>query len=90
MNMAVERIAVLGGGNAGRGIAADMTLKGLKVNLFELARFADSFAPVKASGTLSLQASPARGSRSSISPPMTSPKRSRGSTSFSSQCRPSA
>ncbi|GAB4244559.1 MAG: NAD/NADP-dependent octopine/nopaline dehydrogenase family protein [Thermoleophilia bacterium] len=53
--MAVERIAVLGGGNAGRTIAADMTLKGLKVNLFELPRFTESFAPVKESGEITLR-----------------------------------
>jgi opine dehydrogenase len=45
--MAIERVAVLGGGNAGRAIAADMTLKGLSVNLFELPEFADGFAAIK-------------------------------------------
>lgn len=53
--MTIERIAVLGAGNAGRAIAADMTLKGLKVHLFELPEFAESFAPVKQSGEITLR-----------------------------------
>ncbi len=53
--MAVERIAVLGAGNAGRGIAADMTLKGHGVNLFELPQFAEGFAAVRDSGAITLK-----------------------------------
>ena len=52
--MAIERVAVLGGGNAGRAIAADMTLKGLKVNLFELPQFADGFAALREWGEITL------------------------------------
>lgn len=34
------KVAVMGGGNASHAIAADLTLKGLTVNLFEMPRFA--------------------------------------------------
>ena len=34
------KVAVMGGGNGSHTIAADLTLKGLSVNMFELERFA--------------------------------------------------
>lgn len=40
------KAAVLGGGNASHTIAADLTLKGLSVNLFEMEQFADSMRVV--------------------------------------------
>lgn len=44
--MHVSKVAVMGGGNGSHTIAADLTLKGLTVNLFEMARFADRMQPV--------------------------------------------
>ena len=40
------KVAVLGGGNASHTIAADLTLKGLKVNMFEMEQFAGSMRSV--------------------------------------------
>ncbi len=40
------KIAVMGGGNASHAIAADLTLKGLTVNMFEMEKFADSMRTV--------------------------------------------
>jgi opine dehydrogenase len=39
-------VAVLGGGNGGHAVAANLSLNGFKVNFFELPRFADSFERV--------------------------------------------
>jgi len=41
--MRVEKIAVLGGGNGGHAIAADLTLAGFDVALYELPKFKDHF-----------------------------------------------
>ncbi len=49
-----DRIAVLGGGNGGLTVAADLTLAGHKVNLFELPEFWDSLEPVKDTGEIRL------------------------------------
>ncbi len=40
------KVAVMGGGNASHIIAADLALKGLTVNMFEMERFADSMRTV--------------------------------------------
>ncbi len=42
--MTIKKAAVLGGGNASHTIAADLTLKGLTVNLFEMEQFAGSMS----------------------------------------------
>ncbi len=39
-------VAVLGGGNGGHAVAANLSLNGFKVNFFELPRFAESFEKV--------------------------------------------
>jgi opine dehydrogenase len=39
-------VAVLGGGNGGHAVAANLSLAGFKVNFFELPRFAESFEKV--------------------------------------------
>lgn len=44
--MTLKRLAVLGAGNGGRAIAADMTLAGFEVNLFELPEFAEGFKTI--------------------------------------------
>lgn len=44
--MTIQKAAVLGGGNASHTIAADLTLKGLDINLFEMGQFADSMRTV--------------------------------------------
>ena len=40
------KIAVMGGGNGSHTIAADLTLKGLSVNMFEMEQFAASMQKV--------------------------------------------
>lgn len=52
--MKVERIAVLGAGNGGLAIAADMTLAGFAVRLFELPEFSKTFEPVQKDGVVRL------------------------------------
>jgi len=44
--MEKDLIAVLGGGNGGHAVAANLSLAGLKVNFFEHPQFADSFEKV--------------------------------------------
>jgi opine dehydrogenase len=44
--MEKDRVAVLGGGNGGHAVAADLALAGFKVNFFELTQFASSFEKV--------------------------------------------
>jgi opine dehydrogenase len=44
--MSKMKVAVLGGGNASHTIAADLTLKGLTVNMFEMEQFAGSMRSV--------------------------------------------
>jgi opine dehydrogenase len=44
--MSSMKVAVLGGGNASHTIAADLTLKGLTVNMFEMEQFAGSMRSV--------------------------------------------
>jgi opine dehydrogenase len=45
--MAVSSVAVLGGGNGGHAIAADLSLAGFKVSFFELPQFVgESFREV--------------------------------------------
>jgi opine dehydrogenase len=50
----VGRIAVIGAGNAGHAMAADMALKGFPVRLYELPRFADFIRPVQERGGIEL------------------------------------
>lgn len=44
--MEKDVVAVLGGGNGGHAVAANLALAGYKVNLFELPQFADTFEKV--------------------------------------------
>lgn len=44
-----ERIAVLGAGNGGCTVAADLTLNGYEVNLYEIPELAESFKPIQQS-----------------------------------------
>jgi opine dehydrogenase len=44
--MEKDLVAVLGGGNGGHAVAANLSLAGFKVNFFELPQFADSFERV--------------------------------------------
>lgn len=50
-----EPIAVLGGGNGGLTMAADLTLAGQDVRLLEHERFADGIRPVLDEGTITLE-----------------------------------
>jgi opine dehydrogenase len=45
-SMEKDMVAVLGGGNGGHTVAANLSLAGFKVNFFELPRFAESFEKV--------------------------------------------
>ncbi len=49
-----ERLAILGAGNGGMGMAADMTLAGFAVRLFEFPEYAESFRAVMESGAIRL------------------------------------
>lgn len=44
--MEKDMVAVLGGGNGGHAVAANLSLAGFKVNFFELPKFSDSFEKV--------------------------------------------
>lgn len=49
-----KTIAVLGGGNGGRCMAADLTLRGYKVNLYEHPNFADKMKTILETGIINL------------------------------------
>ena len=48
--MNLKRIAVVGAGNGGHAMAADLTLAGISVNLFEFVEFADNLQPIRRAG----------------------------------------
>lgn len=52
--MRTDRVAVLGAGNGGRAIAADLTLAGVAVNLFELPAFAANLEPTLSTGQIEM------------------------------------
>lgn len=52
--MAAERVAVLGAGNTGLSLAADLALAGCEVLLWDHPRFAEAIAPIRASKTIFL------------------------------------
>ncbi len=52
--MNTMKIAVLGGGNGAHTVAADLTLKGLSVNMFEMEEFASSMQTVFDSGEIEM------------------------------------
>ena len=52
--MQISKVAVLGGGNGSHTIAADLTLKGLSVNLFELEEFAGNLTSVFDTGIIEM------------------------------------
>jgi opine dehydrogenase len=52
--MSIERIAVLGAGNAGHAMAADLALAGLQVNLYELPEFECNLDPVRERGGIEI------------------------------------
>jgi opine dehydrogenase len=56
-------IAVLGGGQAAFAHAADLSIRGFKVSLFELPEMADTIAEVKTNGGIELKADPSTGLR---------------------------
>ena len=53
--MEKDLVAVLGGGNGGHAIAANLSLAGFKVNFFELPLFADSFEKVLRTKEIQIQ-----------------------------------
>ncbi len=44
--MAIKKIAVLGAGNGGQAAAADLTLRGFKISLFEMPQFEQNLKPI--------------------------------------------
>lgn len=52
--MQISKVAVMGGGNGSHTIAADLTLKGLSVNLFELEEFAGNMSSVFDTGIIEM------------------------------------
>jgi opine dehydrogenase len=55
------KVAVLGGGNGAHTIAADLTLKGLSVNMFEMEQFASSMQKVFDTGEIEITGVAGRG-----------------------------
>ncbi len=55
------KIAVLGGGNGAHTVAADLTLKGLSVNMFEMEQFASSMQKVFDTGEIEMTGVAAQG-----------------------------
>jgi opine dehydrogenase len=53
--MEKDLVAVLGGGNGGHAVAANLSLAGLKVNFFELPRFAESLEKVLRTKEIQIQ-----------------------------------
>jgi opine dehydrogenase len=53
--MEKDLVAVLGGGNGGHAIAANLSLAGFKVNFFELPQFAESFEKVLRTKEIQIQ-----------------------------------
>jgi len=51
----VSKLAVLGGGAGGQSIAADMTLAGFDVSLFELPQFKDTLKPIQEKGGVEIE-----------------------------------
>lgn len=49
-----ETIAVIGAGNGGCTIAADLTLNGFKVNLYEIPELTESFEPIQQKGEITI------------------------------------
>ena len=47
-------LAILGAGNGGMAAAADMTLAGHEVNLFEFPQFKENIDPIKRTGEIRL------------------------------------
>lgn len=48
----IERLAVIGAGNGGKGAAADLTLQGKRVRLFDFPEFAENLADLKENRTI--------------------------------------
>jgi opine dehydrogenase len=59
--MNAMKIAVLGGGNGAHTVAADLTLKGLSVNMFEMEQFASSMQKVFDTGEIEMTGVAAQG-----------------------------
>jgi opine dehydrogenase len=59
--MNAMKIAVLGGGNGAHTVAADLTLKGLSVNMFEMEQFASSMQKVFDTGEIEMTGVAAHG-----------------------------
>ncbi len=53
--MEKDLVAVLGGGNGGHAVSANLSLAGFKVNFFELPQFADSFEKVLRTKEIQIQ-----------------------------------
>ena len=56
--MISEKITIIGGGNGGFASAADLTLRGHQVTLFEMPEFGDSVSAIKEKGGIELEVVP--------------------------------
>lgn len=59
--MEIKRIAVLGAGNGAHATAADLTLAGYKVSMFEFAEFKQNLEPLKKQGGIELDGASRKG-----------------------------
>ena len=49
------KFAVLGAGNGGHAMAADLTLQGFTLNMFELPQFKESIKPIQEKGGIAMR-----------------------------------
>jgi len=53
--MGIKKIAVLGAGNGGQAAAADLTLRGFEISLFEMPQFEQNLRPILERGGIEIQ-----------------------------------
>lgn len=56
-----EKITIIGGGNGGFAAAADLTIRGHRVTLFEMPEFADNVKAIQQTGGIELEVMPGNG-----------------------------
>lgn len=54
MNLKQTKFAVLGAGNAGHALSANLSLEGFSVNLYELPKFEENLDPIRRSGGITI------------------------------------
>ena len=61
VHYSMEKVTIIGGGNGAFAAAADLTLRGSQVTLFELPRFVDGLSEVIQRGGIEMEAFPGNG-----------------------------